>query len=324
MKAGNTMGNNKSKTLYHYCSLDTFLSIIKNSSIWLSDVQKSNDCREMAWFRQQYYEFLLNKYNSTEDEDVKTVCQIIFSIAAKDGFDKCPKWLLPAVNINSQKLIDIFLSLRTYAFCLSEKQDSLGQWRGYANDGEGIAIGFSQDYLDAITGYGLRCPKFNFLLGNVSYKKNLNSLFEKMFQLHDKTKSAEFVLLSLLDLTHTSALFKHPSFSEEKEWRIIYSMDDLGITQKDLLFEDFYKICCDKYHENFETPSIDYIVKDADIIPHIEIKIKNLNKAINHIIIGPKCNVTEKDIRHILLKSGVINSFNDKSIKILSSKSSYR
>ena len=96
------MGNNKSKTLYHYCSLDTFLNIIKNSSIWLSDVQKSNDCREMAWFRQQYYEFLLEKYNNTEDEDVKTVCQIIFSIAANDGFDKCPKWLLPAVNINSQ------------------------------------------------------------------------------------------------------------------------------------------------------------------------------------------------------------------------------
>ena len=46
------------KTLYHYCSLDTFLNIIRNSSIWLSDVKKSNDGKEMAWFRQQYYEFI--------------------------------------------------------------------------------------------------------------------------------------------------------------------------------------------------------------------------------------------------------------------------
>ncbi len=28
--------------LYHYCSLDTFFNIIKNRSLWLSDISKSN------------------------------------------------------------------------------------------------------------------------------------------------------------------------------------------------------------------------------------------------------------------------------------------
>ena len=318
------MSSRRYKTLYHYCSLETFLNIIKNSSIWLSDIRKSNDKREMSWFRQQYYEFLLDKYNSTDDANVKIICETIFSIATKDGFDKCPLWLTAASNEYSQKLMDLFSSLRVYAFCLSELSDSLGQWRGYANNGNGIAIGFSKKYLDAISGYSLRCPTFNFLIGNVSYRKSFSSLFEKMFDMHDKNKFDEFVLHAMMDLTHASALFKHPSFKEEKEWRIIYSMDDYGITKQMLNFDNFDSISSDEYKRNFGIPKIDYNVKDTDIIPHMEIKLNDLSKAIDCIVIGPKCTVTEKDIRHILLRFGVLNSFDDKSIKIIRSNSSYR
>ena len=32
--------------VYHYCSVDTFFNIIRNSSMWLSDIAKSNDYQE--------------------------------------------------------------------------------------------------------------------------------------------------------------------------------------------------------------------------------------------------------------------------------------
>lgn len=32
-----------SDIVYHYCSLEAFLSIIQNASLWLSDISKSND-----------------------------------------------------------------------------------------------------------------------------------------------------------------------------------------------------------------------------------------------------------------------------------------
>ncbi len=35
-----------SELLYHYCNTDVFFNIIKNSTIWLSDVSKSNDYQE--------------------------------------------------------------------------------------------------------------------------------------------------------------------------------------------------------------------------------------------------------------------------------------
>lgn len=35
--------------VYHYCTLDSFMSIISNKSIWLSDITKSNDSMEIKW-----------------------------------------------------------------------------------------------------------------------------------------------------------------------------------------------------------------------------------------------------------------------------------
>ena len=57
---------------------------------------------------------------------------------------------------------------------------------------------------------------------------------------------------------------------------MIYSMDDFGIQREDLCFDNFNTISSNKYCENFEIPNIDYIAKDSDIVPNIEIKNKNL------------------------------------------------
>ena len=75
------MSSKKPKSLYHYCSLETFISIIRNSSIWLSDVKKSNDSKELIWLRQHYYNYILDKYCHTDDADTKSICEIILSLS---------------------------------------------------------------------------------------------------------------------------------------------------------------------------------------------------------------------------------------------------
>ncbi len=35
--------------IYHYCSLDTFAEVIKNKTIRLSDLDKTNDYMEKRW-----------------------------------------------------------------------------------------------------------------------------------------------------------------------------------------------------------------------------------------------------------------------------------
>ncbi len=318
------MSSKKPKSLYHYCSLETFISIIRNSSIWLSDVKKSNDSKELIWLRQHYYNYILDKYCHTDDADIKSICEIILSLSPQDGLKICPSWLLPSSGETAKQILDIFNSFRVFTFCLSQHADSLGQWRGYTDAGQGIAIGFSRKYLEAISGHGLSCPLFNFMLADVSYKTEFKSLFDSVFSLHDKTNISEFVFYNLLDITHISALFKHPSFKDEKEWRIIYSMSDCDLDKNRLHFEDFDLIASDKYKNNFSTPKIDYIVNDAKIIPHLEIKLKNISEAIDCIVIGPKCNATENDIRHMLINFGLLNDMKDTRIKVVRSESTYQ
>ena len=60
--------------LYHYCSLSTFYNIVKNQSIWVSDVQKSNDFLEVIWLKQLFtkkmneelYKFQLKLVNDSK------------------------------------------------------------------------------------------------------------------------------------------------------------------------------------------------------------------------------------------------------------------
>ena len=51
------MPKSKEKIIYHYCSVDAFLSIIKNQELWASDIFKMNDSSE-----EKYLEDLLRFY----------------------------------------------------------------------------------------------------------------------------------------------------------------------------------------------------------------------------------------------------------------------
>lgn len=52
------MNNKFPEKLYHYCSISTFMSIIKNKCFWLSDTKYTNDKEELAAFRISVYETL--------------------------------------------------------------------------------------------------------------------------------------------------------------------------------------------------------------------------------------------------------------------------
>lgn len=93
--------------VYHYCSLDTFLSIISSGTLWLSDIMKSNDKAEFTYCR--------DKVNERMEEYLK------------DDEEAIESWKLGCENHDSKS--DIL-----YAICFSEDKDLLSQWRGYGDD----------------------------------------------------------------------------------------------------------------------------------------------------------------------------------------------
>jgi len=105
------------QTIYHYCSLQSFESIITNKCLRLSNAFKSNDYYELNWI------FKLMKEMGKFDYNYISKLEYIYHLG----------------------LISFF---KPHMICFSKEGDLLSQWRGYGNDGKGICIGFNREYFE--------------------------------------------------------------------------------------------------------------------------------------------------------------------------------
>ena len=108
----------KPKVLYHYCSTDSFYKIISDGMIKLSSLSFSNDSREGRLARDTIEKLCIeNKLSPDKTNHIKGV-----------------------INLLEERT-------DSHGFCLSERGDLLSQWIMYADDANGISIGFSKEYL---------------------------------------------------------------------------------------------------------------------------------------------------------------------------------
>ncbi len=290
-------------TLYHYCSNATFLSIIQNQAIRLSLLSLSNDSKEG-----------------------KLVLEMMHQFAVDDALNKKD---LDFFHQSLSILGDYFDAI---GFCLSEEKDLLSQWRGYADDANGVAIGFSSDFLRKSSMKYAEGHKMNVSLNEVEYdfdaqKKLLYPTYKEIKSLIDNGALKSTGRGSLLDsrtkvqiekddneikkkyqsysvktLTLITKMFilKHSAFKEEKEWRILsyYARGNEGDTD--------FRACVNS------------------IIPYKEFNLREYNfegmkdEAILEVVLGPK-NITPTNIiKNLLLKNG----FNH--VDVIRSDASYR
>ena len=132
----NYLGAGHSMICYHYCGLQSFVNIVRRKTLRLSNIFYMNDYKEVSWFFDVARK-IIEEYaedgssgsgssssgsSSSELEDdiaVSKLCRML----EREPFD------------------------HIYAACFSQKEDDLSQWRGYANDGRGVAIGIDLDVL---------------------------------------------------------------------------------------------------------------------------------------------------------------------------------
>jgi len=309
------------RVLYHYCSLSTFKSIFDNKSIWLSDIRKSNDSLELKWIVGQCQHYMLNAWNDYVKKAHQEHGIEFVSIEHFEQFDKI-------YNLTID--YDAEYDTKNWVFCLSEKSDDLGQWRGYADDGHGIAIGFNSSLLKKINYIGddVRSLSMDFQFDKVHYsKRDIKNFFDTRagFARIDTNTSPEDVLQYMKRAVGLSfmlaPLYKNENFKDEKEWRIFYSMslnaivkgETPGISTERNKFSDILTL--DKYG---------FIQKNQTLVSHIELGLPKIKRAIHSITIGPKAKVTPFDIRLYLMSIGLLESIDDMSIEIHRSKISYR
>ena len=300
--------------VYHYCSLDVFTKIISGKSIRLSDITKSNDSMEILWITKYIKEIFDEEFQKETEKTKyfkkdypKEVFTELVEHYSKEFFDE------------EQKLYSYFVC------CFSRQGDLLSQWRGYADDGNGIAIGFDSDILKQIVkadiNYAIRSNVFDF--NSVEYSEYSQKLQVKKVALElitelkeiAKSKSSDIKQNSMqaynncfLKLFNLSIFMKNPFFKEEQEWRICHWTE---ITSKN-------KTSNIQINEDLTLSDIGFHQIRDDIIPHIDLSFEKSSKAaIKEIIIGPKCKIRENDIKTFLFSNGI-------ECQISKSKGTYR
>ena len=128
---------------YHYCSMESFFSIISNRSLFLSDPTVMNDAEEIHWYIR-----LLEKTR----EEIKNLNKMSTSDLQKLemhlGYDTGN--ILDAIESAITGINTILVSGQDKIMiaCFCKEKDKLSQWWRYGDDGNGIAIGFYLDELD--------------------------------------------------------------------------------------------------------------------------------------------------------------------------------
>ena len=297
--------------LYHYCSLSTFLNIIKNKSIWLSDIEKSNDFLELIAMRKLF----VTQVNKEID---RKIIEYNRSLNMERSLQLIE--LKETINDKIRRVVS-----KHFVFCLSASKDLLSQWRGYADDGKGISIGFKKTFLDKIHDLNFIHHSSNaasFLLDQVFYDESeatdliMNDTGLNNFSLCVNNEEEKQCLeLSMAKTAFEAPFYKKSAFAEENEWRIVisYSLCHLTPPKFSLYSNDLFKF-----------KEIEYSISREQLVPHLEIEIPNIKDAISEIFVGPKCEESVWEIKEFLLCMGILKDRNDQSIKIVKSQASYR
>lgn len=264
--------------LYHYCSMQSFYSIICNKNIRLSDSRCTNDYLENTWI-------------------VKTINDVLTS-RFKEDYPQNVKQLLPYIE-------HIKFGFKPYIACFSEARDLLSQWRAYADDGNGVAIGFKFSipqgvpffYSGAdVIGKSLSIEKV--IYNDEDQKKLINETVTQCVEDSEKNIFCYGNRLGLL-----SFVYKNPAFYEEREWRIINAVI---IDANNIL--------------GGAISPLHYRVTNNSMISYLEFPIDKEHGLceIEEVVLGPK-NYTIADTLHSFLE---MNGFH--KVKIDRSKTTYR
>ena len=262
--------NQQDGILYHYCSTEAFFNIIKNAKLWLSDIEKSNDYRECVACREIVNE-KIEEYLSND------------------------KQALEAWKVCYNEGVECNFSIRAFGVCFSESEDQLSQWRGYAKNGKGLAIGFDKEILEKLN----LISQYHVVFGKVRYNNTeayvrdiVKDNIAKM-----KNKGVGHVALELSENYRLKFPFvKTPGFEEEKEWRAVVC-SQVGN----------YNI---PGSEQISFSKIKYRTSDDKLIPYIEMDFEKVKKNIvRKILIGPKSEI--EDVINFLNFCGYYENIED-------------
>lgn len=269
--------------IYHYCGSKTFLEIVRNKQIWITEAAKMNDSKEFYWLLDN----LRNEVKGTPHlSKNKLMCKFL-------------------------EICDAFFSgQRVFLCCFSQKPDVLSQWRSYAEEGTGFALGINKMKIGKgwLPPYGHHDEDMNIVgFKKVVYEERkqrnviisvINTVRTTNMEIADQYR--RFFDLAL-DMMQYSFYCKNPSFKEESEIRYICRITSSAMCNK-----------------NNNHPQLHFRTTIHGISPYLQMDLTE--DSIEEVWIGPKNRSLKEDIFALLNQTGFKVQLDD----VMKSKSTLR
>jgi hypothetical protein len=248
--------------LYHYTSASALLSIVQSGHIWASHIRFLNDTSEAEWMWQGAFNRMkARKQSATSPDEIASLSQLIELMGRR----------VPSTD---------------FVASFSENSDDLSQWRAYCAVGAGFSIGFASAALqtqwicDPLGGepsfVGGALKKITYLSEDdpLDFDKQLDMALTQIAPImHGKegfhgpmTRDQFFVAW----LSGMASAYKHASFRDEREWRLIMS----------------------KPHKPM--PGQRFRAGKSSIVPYVEVELNRdyksqhaANYMIERVVVGP-------------------------------------
>jgi hypothetical protein len=245
--------------LHHYTSLHSLIGIVDQKEIWFTNIDYLNDISEFREGKELFLDILARAESSFE---------------------------LPETYAKIREYIEEFITpYDLFSFSVSEKRDSLEQWRGYANAESGVMITF-HGIFEHLEEAGITCMKV--VYDERNYTSEIHRLVDKMKSWDFSRLNGNVVnfwkkfhrVLAKLFLKKKNAAFKH-----EEEWKLFYSHRDIDVSEK---------IGGEVVKENIRfRPAENYIIPYS-ILDLTKLKRFERTRFIQEVLVSPVIKQREK------------------------------
>ncbi len=204
--------------LAHYTSIAALQGICRTGQLWFSNPQFMNDLQEMNYGLNAGYDYVLrtrvieNAFSKSKDE----------TLYHRQQFSR---YIHDFMTTQSSEV---------YIFCTTahdvrNEDGALSMWRGYGEGGRGAALIFNTGFLRDRQDSPLLIAEVQYM----SEDQRMASIWQMLQRWQiaateiDKSNFNEAHISAVMQSLFVSILLlalttKHPGFSEEREWRLIY------------------------------------------------------------------------------------------------------
>ena len=200
--------------LYHYTSLPGIDGIARSKAVWASAAQYMNDAQEFRLALDIARRQLRREADAAASPERTFVLDYL------------------GEQLEKAEQLEVCL------FSLSQDGDLLSQWRGYCPPNGGYSIGFDAGALrKAVVAQGVYLAPCVYGSGDHEsmISDALRPLLARVPEESEargaelRTQAEEYTALLFEQVLFVAPLIKHPSFAEEKEWRLIWMPGRLDV-----------------------------------------------------------------------------------------------